>query len=271
MEDLDESEKSSFAPPQLDRNKVAEAALRVRDWLGLQADTKYDFDAYRALVEKQGILVFLSNGYNGKWQIPKQNPVIGFSLYQPVCPVIFIKKQDAEVRQTFTLLHELGHLLLQAASAIDEESDFDSDHGKEQAANLFAGLVLVPDAFVAQISDANRPESANQYESWLSGYRKRWGVSTELILRRLLALGRLDSHDYAEYREWKRAQVVEKEGEGRRMYREREPKRIFGDTFVRTVIEALNARHITLNRASTYLDNIKIEDVHKLEKHLARI
>jgi len=271
LEDLDESEKSSFVPPQIDRNNAVQAAERVREWLGLLTDAKYDFDTYRTFVEKKGILVFLSNGYNGKWQIPKQSPIIGFSLYQPICPVIFIKKQDAEVRQTFTLMHELGHLLLQADSVIDEESDFDSDQGNEQAANLFAGLVLVPDAFVAQISNVNRPESVSQYEDWLAGYCKRWGVSTEVILRRLLTHGRLDRDDYAEYREWKQAQVEEKGAGGSRLYRNREPWHMFGDTFVRTVIEALNARQITLNRASTYLDNIKIEDVHKLEKHLARI
>lgn len=271
LDDMDESEKSNFEPPQFDRSNVTQAAQRVREWLGLQAETKYDFETYRTLVEKKGILVFLSNGYNGKWQIPKHNPIIGFSLYQPVCPVIFIKKQDAEVRQTFTLMHELGHLLLHADSAIDEESDFDSDEGNEKAANLFAGLVLVPDSFVASISDANRPVSANEYEGWLAGYSKRWGVSTEVILRRLLTLGHMQRNEYAEYREWKQAQIVEQGSEGRRMYREREPKRMFGDTFVRTVIDALNARHITMNRASTYLDNIKIEDVHKLEKHLARI
>jgi len=38
---------------------------------------------------------------------------------------------------------------------------------------------------------------------------------------------------------------------------------------VRTVLDALNARHITLAKASSYLDNLKINDLQKLERHCA--
>ena len=53
------------------------------------------------------------------------------------------------------------------------------------------------------------------------------------------------------------------------MYRYREPKHVFGDTFVRTVLDALNARHITLAKASSYLDSLKIKDLHQLENFYA--
>ncbi|MGZ5052648.1 MAG: hypothetical protein ACXWF8_16665 [Methylobacter sp.] len=56
---------------------------------------------------------------------------------------------------------------------------------------------------------------------------------------------------------------------GNRQYRHREPKHIFGDTFVRTVLDALDARYITLAKASSYLDNLKINDLHQLERHIA--
>ena len=54
---------------------------------------------------------------------------------------------------------------------------------------------------------------------------------------------------------------------GNRSYRHREPIHIFGDTFVRTVLEALQTKEITLARASGYLDNLKIQDVHELERY----
>ena len=53
------------------------------------------------------------------------------------------------------------------------------------------------------------------------------------------------------------------------MYRHREPKHIFGDRFVSTVLDALNSRHITLSKASSYLDSLKINDLHELERHYA--
>jgi hypothetical protein len=53
------------------------------------------------------------------------------------------------------------------------------------------------------------------------------------------------------------------------MYRHREPKHVFGDMFVRTVLDALSARHITLAKASDYLDRLRIDDLHRLEQHYA--
>jgi len=61
------------------------------------------------------------------------------------------------------------------------------------------------------------------------------------------------------------------EGGGSRAYRNREPRHIFGDTFVRTVLDSLYARHITLAKASGYLDNLKIKDLHQLERLYAGV
>ena len=67
---------------------------------------------------------------------------------------------------------------------------------------------------------------------------------------------------------WSR--MPEKDG-GSRQYRNREPKHIFGDGYVRTVLDALNSRRISLAKASSYLDNLTIRDLHQLERHYAGI
>jgi Zn-dependent peptidase ImmA (M78 family) len=268
-EDLDDADRPSFSPPELQNQDPHKAAGIARQWLGL--NNQNDFDSYREALESRGVLVFRSNGYNGKWQIAKENPIIGFSLYDDVCPVIVVKKQDSETRQSFTLMHELGHLLLHKTSSIDDERDLQSHRGHEREANAFAGYLLVPDAFLTSISDAERPDEVSQYDVWLVGQRKALGVSGEVILRRLLDVGRLPPDRYEAYRQWqKRSVVVLKEG-GSREYRNREPRHIFGDTFVRTVLDSLYARHITLAKASGYLDNLKIKDLHQLERYYAGV
>jgi Zn-dependent peptidase ImmA (M78 family) len=217
------------------------------------------------------VLVFRSNGYNGKWQIAKESPIIGFSLYDEVCPVIVVKKQDSETRQSFTLMHELGHLLLHKTSSIDDERDLQSHRGHEREANAFAGYLLVPDVLLASISDTERPNEVSQYDVWLARQRKTWGVSGEMILRRLLDVRRLSQNQYETYRQWvAHLPVIQKSG-GSREHRNREPMHIFGDTFVRTVLDSLYARHITLARASSYLDNLKIKDLHQLEQYYAGV
>jgi Zn-dependent peptidase ImmA (M78 family) len=269
-EDLDDTDRPSFNPPDFPRNEPREAAQITRRWLGLSDENS--FDSYRAAVEARGVLVFRSNGYNGKWQIAKESPILGFTLYDPTCPVIVIKKLSWEPRQSFTLAHELGHLLIHKSSSIDDEQDLQSHQGQEREANAFAGHLLVPDAFLMSIRDTERPDDVSQYDGWLARPRNAWGVSGEVILRRLMDAGRLPQRQYDAYRHWRMQTAVTPEDDGgNRAYRHREPKHVFGDTFVRTVLDSLSARHITLARASTYLDSLKIKDLHQLERHYAGI
>jgi Zn-dependent peptidase ImmA (M78 family)/transcriptional regulator with XRE-family HTH domain len=268
-EELDDADLPRYSPPDLTKLNAVEAARKVRQWLGL-ADTN-DFDSYRNAVQAKGLLVFQSNGYNGKWQIAKESPILGFSLFDAACPVIVVKKQSADTQQTFTLMHELGHVLLHKTSSIDDDRDMHSYDGREREANAFAGNLLVPEAFLLAIRDSDRPAEVSQFDEWLVKQRKTWGVSCEVILRRLMDAGRLPRDEYAAYRNWRSNYVPATDEGGNRAYRNREPKHVFGDTYVRTVLDALSARHITLAKASSYLDNLKIKDIHLLEQHFAGV
>ena len=252
-EDLDETDRPLFSPPQIQAQNIYETTLIVRSWLGLKEVN--NFDSYRSALEAKGILVFRSNGYNGKWQIAKESPIFGFALYDESCPVIVVKKQDWDTQQSFT--------------SIDDERDMYSYQGMERDANAFAGQLLVPETFLMRIQDANRPQDVSEYENWLREYTRAWGVSTEVILRRLLDEGRLHQSLYEGYRQWRKATTAPDKDGGNREWRSREPKHIFGDVFVRTVFDALNARKITLNKASNYLDSLTIKDIHKLEHYYA--
>lgn len=265
-DNLNDGERPTFSPPQL-TNNLKQAAQTVRNWLGLT--NQNTFDAYRAAVEARGILVFRSNGYNGAWQIPQTSSILGFSLYDEDCPLIVVRKEYAASRQSFTLMHELGHLLLHKSSSIDDEADMYSQTGHEREANAFAGYLLVPDEFLNAISDAQRPADAAQYDVWLEPQRQAWGTSGEVVLRRLKDNNRITQAQYDAYRQWQAGRTYPKPDDGVRMYRHREPKHIFGDTYVRTVLDALSAQLITLSKASNYLDRLRIDDLHKLEQHYA--
>lgn len=269
LEELDAIRAPRFDPPEMPRNRERYAAETARQWLGLAEQAT--FDAYRKAVEARGILVFRSMGYQGQWKIPDESGIAGFSLYHEQCPVIFIKQQRTQARQTFTLMHELGHILLHRSSFIDDEEDMYSRQGRERRANSFAGYLLVPDQHLATIDDAHRPAEVDEYYGWLRRYAERWGVSVEMILRRLMDSGRLEAEQYEGYRAWWRQQPIPEQDGANRMWRNREPLHMFGGRFVATVLDALHARRITLNKASSYLDNLKVKDVHALEAHLANV
>ncbi|MBM3925749.1 MAG: ImmA/IrrE family metallo-endopeptidase [SAR202 cluster bacterium] len=253
---------AAFTPPDI--AGLPNGPQIVRDWLNLSTDN--NFSTTRTKIEEKGVLVFLSNGYNGKWQIPKDEPILGFSIYHNYYPVIVVKK-ESEQRQLFTLMHELAHLLIHKTSWVDDRFDLESYTGQEQVANALAGRVLVPDAVLGRINDQERPTNVAEYDEWLADIRQERGVSGEVILRRLLDSGRLLQENYTAYRQWKSAVAWEQKEGGNRSYRYREPIHMFGDGFVRTVFEALQAKEITLTKASGYLDNLRIQDVHELERY----
>ncbi|TXL03611.1 peptidase [Methylococcaceae bacterium CS2] len=273
LDDLGEAINKVWYPDDLNLNEdIKSISANIRSWLGLAVSD--DFSDMRDAVEQKGIMVIVSNGYNGKWQIDKKNPVRGFSLYYDVLPIIVIKKQASLGAQTFTLMHEFAHLLLHRESAIDNDEDFYNYQGKEKEANDFAGNLLIPDSFLNQI-DTERllGLQTQEYDSFLAYYRELWSVSHRAILVRLLINEEISQYHYQNYVDYKEEQLRREATQVSsksipRTYRHREPMNVFGKPFVYAVFDSLHNKKITLAKASTYLDNLKISDVRKLEQHV---
>lgn len=255
--------------PEFPGSSPREAAVEARKWLEL--DGRQTVETYRDSLEQRGVLVFRAQGYEGKWHWGKESPLMGFSLYFPQFPVVVLKREAWETQQAFTMMHELGHLILHRVGSIDGQDDFLSHETREVEANQFAGHLLVPDAYLTQIT-GSLPLDPSRYEQWVAPVSKLCGVSAEVVLRRLLDTGRIQPADYNAYRNWRSSiPAPESEPGGNRTFRHREPLHIFGQGYVQTVLDALNERRITLPKASSYLDNLKVEDLHSLERHVATL
>jgi Zn-dependent peptidase ImmA (M78 family) len=270
-DDLEVPYQANWYPDDLDLSDINKklVAEKIREWLMLP-DVR-DFVTLRQIVESKEIMVIVSNGYNGDWQIKKDESVRGFSLYYDSFPVIVIKKQ-IEGAQAFTLFNELIHLLLHKDSVLDYEEDYESEAGREKEANLLAGYILMPDRLVDEINIRELARVRdNDIDRLLKPYADRWCVSVEAILVRLIQERKINFAFYEAYREYKadlRMQPRDEDISIPRNYRHREPLKIFGESFVTTVLEAYHNQHISLAKVSSYLDNINIKDVHKLEKHV---
>jgi Zn-dependent peptidase ImmA (M78 family) len=129
------------------------------------------------------------------------------------CPVIVVKKMPAETRQVFTLLHELGDVLLHRKSFIDDAEDLYSHEGREKEANAFAGILLVPDEKLNEVDDDAKPSEVSEYDDWLRPLTRELGVSPEVVLRRLLDSDRIGEAAYRNYRTWLAKQPVPKPDE----------------------------------------------------------
>ena len=173
----DIEEPALFEPLKLS-GSIERKAAEVRQWLGLPAIKEfqgsmhaYDFTDYRQLIEDKGILVFQSNGYNGSWQFKNEN-VAGFSIQHPEVPVIFIRKTSPPM-QTFTLFHELGHLLMHDTSYFDSKQNLAANTTRkiEREANQFAGNCLIPPSLLNDIM-RRIPTSPEQYVAAFSPVTK---------------------------------------------------------------------------------------------------
>ncbi|MGH8061141.1 MAG: ImmA/IrrE family metallo-endopeptidase [Pseudoxanthomonas sp.] len=267
LQELDQLDFIEFNPPELRGADPIAAARVAREWLGIESE--HTFEQYRNAIESRGALIFRTNGYAGKWQIPSTHPTIGFSLYHTQYPIIVVRKENAESRQTFTLAHELGHLLLFRESTIDSVESLSSHARKERLANEFAGHFLIPQDRLNQINHGALPTDPDELEAELQVYRRLWGVSTDVILLRLIASNRLPQIVYDNFVRWRERRPEETATGGSREWRHREPRHILGDNYVRTVLQALDTNRLTLVKASKYLDDLKLTDIRQLEQYYA--
>lgn len=91
-------------------------------------------------------------------------------------PVIVVKKDLPGDRQRFNVAHELGHLVLQPAGAVD----------KEKAAHRFAGAFLVPEPLV-RFELGEKRSKLSLYELHL--LKHKYGISMQAWIYRAKDLG----------------------------------------------------------------------------------
>ncbi|MBM4060294.1 MAG: ImmA/IrrE family metallo-endopeptidase [Planctomycetes bacterium] len=241
------------------RPSSAEAAARqARNRLGVDAPgQRGPRDAYAALrnwrrfVEARGALVFQLSG------VPVTE-TRGFSSFHEPLPIIAINSADAPVARIFTLAHELGHLVRRKGAVCD----LTEPSAEESWCNLFAGELLVPAAALETIV---RP--LHYRTEWpdheLKRISRRFWVSTEVVLRRLVAIGCAAPGFYERWRSRRAATTMAPAGGPVPV-----PNRVLstaGSTFVGLVLSAFHADRISASTLAGYL-GVKLKHLGALER-----
>jgi Zn-dependent peptidase ImmA (M78 family) len=249
-------------PPRfaLDATRAASpeaAANRIRAHLGMDASSRDAWtDAYAALrtwrrrIEDQGVLVFQMSGVS-------VDETRGFSCFYETLPVIALNSADAVVARVFTLAHELGHLVRRRGAVCDLGEGF----AEEVWCNQFAGELLVPGD---ELEDAVKTSDhrADWPELELQRLARMFWVSTEVVLRRLVAIDRA-SPDF--YQRWRGRRMASGKVSGGPVP---VPKRLVsaaGTTFVRIVLSAFHADLISASTLAGYL-GVKLKHLPAIER-----
>jgi len=253
---------------------------KIRDALGVtpqlqlswkDADGRASFNAWRSRIEIAGALVFQTTSF------PSEE-ASGFAIWAKTFPVIAVNRKDAITRRTFSLVHEFAHLMLRVSGVSDLETD-ESRPPEDQRIEIFcnsvAAAALIPqESLLSEESVLQHGEkSAGWKDAEITDLSRKFGVSREAILRRLLTFNKTTKEFYAlkraqynlEFHALRRRQKEEALKKDIKRNMPQETVGNFGRPFIRMLLGSYYQDQITLSEVSGFL-NLKVKHLSKLEQ-----
>lgn len=241
-------------------------AAAVRDYLAISLDDQRRWSGadegmstWRAAVEAAGVFVFKRSF--------KQREVSGFCVHDATFPVIVVNNSTPFTRQTFTLFHELAHLLYGVSSITKDDPTFETrltpaDRRIEVACNRFAAEFLLPSRAVPW--DRFAPDRLAEFVGEVA---LRFHVSREVVLRRLLDRRLISNDVYVEMaRSWNQEPARPGAGEGGGNYYATQASYL-SRAFVDLAFSQYRGGRLSLNDLAEHL-RMRARNVGKLEDFL---
>ena len=240
-------------------------ASKLRHRLGVSIPEQRSWrDAYRVLrrwiaaTEQAGVLVtqFSQVGVDA---------VRGFSLVESPFPLVAINGKDSPRAKVFTLFHELVHIVLRVSGLCDLHETNGRADVIEPFCNRVAAEALVPSSALLADPLVTQHHDVEWEDLHVHELAMAYGVSQEVLLRRLLTVGRTSESLYqAKREEYLRALH---EGGGFLRYTQR-ILRDNGTAFASLVLQAYGADLITPTETSRFLGGIKLRHISEIEEAL---
>jgi Zn-dependent peptidase ImmA (M78 family) len=234
-------------------------------------DPRASYNGWRTAIERAGILVFQAAG------IPTKE-MLGFSLPERPLPVIGLNRKLRPNGRTFTLLHECVHVFLGQSSICDIDETVlrpPEEQRLEVFCNAVAGAALVPlDALLFEPLVRTHPARPSDWSPEKLGTLARaFGVSEEVILRRLLTAGRASQDFYGAKRAaWGSVMDDGAAADPDAEFKRNMPQEVVSDLgrpFTRLVVDSYLNSFTSLSDVSRYL-GLRAGQVPKVQELLMR-
>lgn len=235
-----------FRPPEvkIQSSSSTQIAKAIRSWLNVE--NNLEFPEWKEKLEQKGIFVFMTGKYRG-WSHIRKGVFRGLSMYYTVLPIIIISDFDVKEAQSFTLFHELGHLL-RKEHAVD--SCHESKKEVEKWCDRLASKILMPEN---EFRNATKIEKITELHN-IEKIARKFFVTPYACLVRLENLNIIKRKQYSNFErqirkkheEWQR-KLKESSG-GPPRDRVREVLYQYGHIYIRTLFQAYHNKEITLHK-----------------------
>jgi Zn-dependent peptidase ImmA (M78 family) len=201
------------------------------------------FNAWRNRIENLGVLVFQMTRF-------PSNEASGFAIAAETLPVIAVNRNDALTRRTFSLLHELAHLMIRVSGVSELATDVSrppEDQRVEVFCNSVAAAALIPrDVLIADRRVVAQGKRSTQWsDADIADLASQFSVSREALLRRLLTLDRTTNEFYLRKRGQYIAEFNESQKHKKEKASETEMKRNMPQETVSNFGRRLRGQHET--------------------------
>lgn len=242
----------------------------IRKWLDINTPMNVSvfkhstFAYFRKKLEDKNILVFVMN------EIPVEE-VRGISLYYDSLPIIAVNSYDSEAAKTFTLFHELAHIIRKSSSLCTIDEDYEIIP-EEIACNKIAAEILMPTNIV--LDDKLIKFLITKWDDELAHrISGRYGISKQTLVRRLFELKKISktffeeknkqyAYEYSVIKDRHREQ--QKNKEMRLKYSNVYLSRT-GKLFPEIVLDAYYSQQISFGQAIYYL-KVKTKHMDNIQK-----
>jgi Zn-dependent peptidase ImmA (M78 family)/transcriptional regulator with XRE-family HTH domain len=238
------------------RSFLAVTLAEQSSWMSLYQP----LNAWISALEARDVLVFQTSNV-------AIDEMRGFSISDQAFPAIVLNTKDSPRARVFTLMHEVVHLALNEGGVCDplktRRMAQSLDDKVEVFCNRVAGALLVPADALAAIEFVR---SVSQPQSWADAELKQlaqvFGVSEEVILRRLLILGKTTYQFYESKRKaYREAYAIRKQAEASKEIKIPQSRLVVrnnGRLYTQLVLDALDNDSITFADVADYLStNLK--------------
>ena len=166
-----------------------------------QPTPKEAFSLLRSRTEDAGVFVLLKGDLGSCHTATPVDVFRGFAIADDIAPFLVINDQDSTPAWSFTLLHELVHLLFGQTGI----SGANPGTGIEELCNNVAAEWLLPAGELEQIEIDLNQDIAEQQKR-ISKFARRRNLSHTMIAYRLLRSGRIDQQNFnrlrADFTDW---------------------------------------------------------------------